>query len=134
MKTITLFTLSLLISFAALPQRKAEKLQGKWIEKSINGQKVIECPYQLELEKNYRYKVLNVCFGSDPMLPITEDGTWSYDSVKNVIILKKRNAHENDLFHDSSSMLTIRIKEYKSSSIVIYFDTEKDLTIFQKMI
>jgi hypothetical protein len=121
------------MSTVVLSQKKAEKLYGKWSEKSINGKSPIECPYQIHFEKA-NYKILNVCYGLDPKLPVTEDGVWSYDSTKNTITLKNRKSLDNnDLFHEPKSTLNVHVKEYKTNSISIYFDSEKSLTVLQRL-
>jgi hypothetical protein len=131
MKVTTLFLL-LLLSFETFSQTKVENLFGKWIEKSVNGSSPVECPYRIFFEKG-KYKVLNVCYGADSSFPITEDGIWTFDAAKKVVVLKNRKAHDNnDLYVNSNSVLNIHIKEYMSNSITIYFDSEKNQAVFQK--
>jgi len=75
-----------------------------------------------------------VCYGADSSAPITEDGIWTFDVVKKTVVLKNRKTHDNnDLYANSNLVLNIHIKESKSNTITIYFDSEKNQTVLQKM-
>lgn len=103
-----------------------QELCGNWLESEVNGSKYVECPYRFEFGNNKTYRILNVCYGSDPQLPITEDGIWSYDSSKKIITLTKRKAYENELFHDSTPLLSIHVKELQKNFVIFYFESPID--------
>lgn len=128
MKTYMNFILmAFLVSNSACSQNASDKIIGRWEYKGMsdNRKQVIECPDVFVFNKDGNYSILNECYGNDIENPSVEQGQWIFDSNENKIILKSRKFSTNYIYHDSSSIMTLYIKENTNESLKICLNQEK---------
>ncbi len=66
-------------------------ISGEWRFCGVSESEFVECPDILVLEENGSYKILNDCYGVDPINPIIETGDWSFNEKDNILKLINRD-------------------------------------------
>jgi hypothetical protein len=118
----------------SLAQNNDKGLIGRWEEKPIDPATYIECPYKFSFEKDKRYKILNVCGALDPRMPVVEDGTWMYDPSNRAIKLSQRKPHNAELFHNSNSILVLKIIESTDDYMIISLELDNNEVVKDKLV
>lgn len=105
-------------------------LKGEWrlslMQETSSGQQMIDCTDVLVFQDSSQYRIYDDCYADgNNRESLVEYGQWTFDSKENKILLKNRKFLMDYTFHNSSSVLTLFVKEHTDTLLRICFNLEK---------
>ena len=112
--------LPLLILFGGNGCSYADSIDGCWRYVGTVGDSVaIECPDLLVLEPAGFYYVLNDCYGSNVIKPITESGEWRSNESSNELVLSERIFKGNYHLINTASSLGFKVLKLTNKELIL---------------